>query len=285
MKSEVVTNTYGIEFPPRYEIRRLSPEIGLWLHDFSRYVVIIETPLFGPIYKNRHPCRKLLTAKNLERPTLTHALESGLSYGLFDKEYQWKRPESAATGGAVYWDEIDPEDPDLEVAGPQRLLDAMDFPLAALSLSHDKTHVQSAEAIAADIAFLPEYADFGVIKKPASKPQDEEETTKDLIKPGEVLMRCGTTTKRDYGGQGLMKLMACFVTRDAHARGFKRIEVPIINEAVVKIYLNPPPPFTAELTQVVNVRDGEVERDGKMIKPFAESITKRYCHITVYLAS
>ncbi len=33
-----------------------------------------------------------------------HQIASGHSLGVFDREYQFRRPESASTGGKLYWD-------------------------------------------------------------------------------------------------------------------------------------------------------------------------------------
>ena len=60
---------------------------------------------------------------------INHQIDSGMSFGIFDLEY--KRPESAATRGKLYWDEKE-----LHIDGPT-LLKQMDFPLCSVALAYD----------------------------------------------------------------------------------------------------------------------------------------------------
>ncbi|PTU20609.1 hypothetical protein P175DRAFT_0557294 [Aspergillus ochraceoroseus IBT 24754] len=41
---------------------------------------------------------------------VSHQIASGLSYGVFDKEYKFNRPQSAPSGGALCWDAEEEQD-------------------------------------------------------------------------------------------------------------------------------------------------------------------------------
>lgn len=59
----------------------------------------------------------------------SHAIRSGHSYAVVDSEYAFRRPGSAETGGRLYWDELDPGDPDFAAQGGRLMYEGMDFPL------------------------------------------------------------------------------------------------------------------------------------------------------------
>ncbi|KAI3327275.1 hypothetical protein HD806DRAFT_388404 [Xylariaceae sp. AK1471] len=282
MPCEVVTESYGVKLPARYEIRRLGPEVEPWLRALTSYVLILDLRTFAPLYKDRQPVKRLLEDDPKRKTSSLHSLESGLSYGIFDKDYQFKRPESSATGGAVYWHEIDPNDPDLEVTGPQRLLDAMDFPLVSIALSYDKANPMPPEVLADSVQLIPEQTYMRMLAPTASSPDEKKKKTEEPNK-GEVLARGGTATRRDYSGQGLMKSLSHFVMHEAHARGFKRIEVTVASEAVSRVWRNPPAPYRAEIVAQTDIRQGEIEVDGKIIKPFSSIEEGPYQNIAVYL--
>ena len=76
----------------------------------------------------------------------THQIDCGMSFGIFDLEYKFRRPESAASGGTLYWV------PDDGVTDGSKLLKQMDFPLFTIALAYDaineldKTQMKSAVA-------------------------------------------------------------------------------------------------------------------------------------------
>jgi hypothetical protein len=284
MLCEIVTDTYGIQLPPRYEIRRLSPEIEPWMRALTAYIQILDLRLFAPLCKDRQPVKRLLEDNPKRKTPNLHCLENGLSYGIFDKEYQFKRPESVATGGAVYWHELDPDDPDLEVTGQQRLLDAMDFPLVSFALSHDKTDPFPTEVLDLMAQFIPEYEYSGILV-PTANSSNENKQTEEEAKKGEVLVRGGTATRRDYVGRGLMKSLCHFVMHDAHARGFKRIEILAAHAASSKVWLNPPTPYRAELVAETDLREGEIEVNGEKVKPFSSLDPGPYQIIAIHLVN
>jgi hypothetical protein len=218
----------------------------------------------------------------MRKPVLLHCLQSGLSYGIFDKEYRFKRPESVATGRAIYWHEIDSHDPSIEEAGRQRLLGAMDSPLVSFALSYDKA-VPLPPGVAAALAqFIPEYKHLRTIGSAGSS--NAGKMTEEPRK-GEVLIRGGIGTRKEYLGQGLMKAISYYVMHDAHARGFKKIEISVANAIVSKVWLSPPVPYWAELIYDRDLRQGEVEIEGKMVKLFSALDSGFFQVITIYLGT
>ncbi|KAK9780132.1 hypothetical protein SCAR479_02769 [Seiridium cardinale] len=96
--------------------------------------------LRAPIWYPLMPEPKIKTVvQAFETPKVYYAqfLRNELSYTPYDNEYVYKHPESATKGGALYWQDIDLQDPELEEKGNQWLLEKMDFPIIALALSYD----------------------------------------------------------------------------------------------------------------------------------------------------
>ncbi|CAO2653857.1 Nn.00g105900.m01.CDS01 [Neocucurbitaria sp. VM-36] len=66
-----------------------------------------------------------------------HQINSGLSFGVFDTEYEYETEEAKKVGGKLYWDRNEPsieEEQGLKAEG-DRLLAQMDFPLISVALS------------------------------------------------------------------------------------------------------------------------------------------------------
>jgi len=93
----------------------------------------------------------------IRKLTVLHCLESGLSYSIFDKEHRLERSESVATGGAVYWHDIDSDDLAIKETGCQRLLDAMNLPLVSFVLRYDKAVPLLPEVAATSARFIREH--------------------------------------------------------------------------------------------------------------------------------
>jgi hypothetical protein len=54
-----------------------------------------------------------------------------LTFGVFDTKFEYKRPESAANQGKLYWDENE------AASDSAALLQQMDFPLVSIALAYD----------------------------------------------------------------------------------------------------------------------------------------------------
>lgn len=91
----------------RHEIRKLE------LHHTSQTLAIaMHSNLFhGPLWTALYPSN---TTARLHRSMavgsylVEHQIASGLSFGVFDTQYEFRRDESRATDGKLYWDEKGP---------------------------------------------------------------------------------------------------------------------------------------------------------------------------------
>lgn len=87
---------------PQYEIRLLEPEHEEWARAICTHTNIFHSPLWPVVY----PENKTQRAYHIFQTSyyiINHQIDSGKSLGFFDKEYQYKRPASVATGGKLYW--------------------------------------------------------------------------------------------------------------------------------------------------------------------------------------
>lgn len=116
--------------PSRYEIRTLGPEHAEWAGAIVAHSNIFHSTVFPVIYPDNKTAR-FNAATRFGQYLLEHQINSGLSLGIFDKEYQYRRADSAATGGKFYWDVEDDQ------ATAEELLEAMDFPLVSVALAYD----------------------------------------------------------------------------------------------------------------------------------------------------
>lgn len=119
--------------PSRYEIRTLGPEHIDWADAIVCHSNMFSSPVWPILLPENKTgrCYGMFKAANY---LVRHQIDSGLSLGVFDKEYQFKRPESAATGGKLYWDL------DNEAADRSELLEQMDFPLVSVALAYDASN-------------------------------------------------------------------------------------------------------------------------------------------------
>lgn len=118
------------ELPARYEIRQLTPEHAQWASAIVIHSNAFHSTVFSVTYSENKTAR-FKAAFNAADYLVNHQIESGLSFGVFDKEYQYRREESAATQGKFYWDQND------ESLSGSEILDAMDFPLVSVALAYD----------------------------------------------------------------------------------------------------------------------------------------------------
>ncbi|KAI1493989.1 hypothetical protein F5X96DRAFT_79270 [Biscogniauxia mediterranea] len=291
MASELVTETYGVHLPPRFEIRRLGTNVEKWVGAMGAYSLVFNSRLFAPLYKDRQPVKRVLDDHAKRPAPYLHSIKSGLSYGIYDKEYRFKRPESAATGGALYWHELDPNDPDLETpSGRQKLLDAMDFPLVSVAYSHDAADPLPREAVAQLCEYIPEFgpllAHVGSLIAASASPGVLAPLGDETRPRGQVLARGGTGTREDYVGRGLMRALAHFVMRDARARGYAQIQIGTSHERVHGVWSRPPAPFKATIDLLIDPREAEIPVDGhegKTERLFAKCPLTIFSNITVRL--
>lgn len=200
-----------------------------------------------------------------------HQVESGMSFGIFDTEYQYKRSESAATQGKLYWIQDD-----LESDGPS-LLEQMDFPLVSIALAYDGNSPLDLPSLMPLFDVLPLFPFFYHVLEGLDKRDPKSWKVRG---PREVLMRNATSTRADYEKQGLMKKLAHWLMREAALEGYRGIQIECAHDAVTHTWLHPPKPFTVDLIAKLDMGTYEQENeDGtrtKLFEPAKQVCTKVY---------
>lgn len=193
---------------------------------------------------------------------MLHQIDSGLSYGVFDTQYKFKRAESAAAAagggeGALYWDAS--ANPD---ATAEELLAQMDFPLVSIAMALDQFNPLDELQIGPLIESLPFYAD---LYHEFEKLDTREASSWKATALGQVMLRNGTSTRADYERAGVMKELAYFLMRRAAEQRFRGVSIECLHDAVCHVWTNPPEPFKATLIAQFNVNQYQKEgEDGKL---------------------
>ncbi|KAL3467151.1 hypothetical protein BJX64DRAFT_283877 [Aspergillus heterothallicus] len=261
--------------PARFEIRKLEPKHLEWAKAIISHSNVFHSPVWANIYPEGQTQRFYDTFDGATY-LVQHQIASGLSYGVFDKEYVFKSPESAKTGGAVYFEDKEDRDPSLTGA---EILAQMDFPLASIALAFDAADPMDMSRVAPLIQALPDFATFA----PRLDARDTREKASWEAKgPREVLKRMGTATRVDYMNAGITKTMAHWLMCDAAEKGFRGINIECYHDAVRHIWTHPPEPFRAELVAVFNVDEYDVEKGGDVVKPYAH-VSQELSKVYVYL--
>jgi hypothetical protein len=248
--------------PSRYEIRRLAPEHSQWVCAILCHSNVFHSTIFPHVYPEAKGAR--FNDMMRAAPYLVdHQISAGLSLGLFDKEFQYKKADSALTNGKFYWD---PENNEYSGEG---LLEAMDFPLVSIALSYDGVDALDSARIAPLIATLPVFGTcYGQLDALDPRPLDSWRPAK---RRGEILMRNGTSTRHEYEGKGVMGSLARYLMRDAAAKGYKAVNIECFNDAVTHVWSEPPSPFKGEIISSFRTDEHEEYQDGDKVKPFASA--------------
>lgn len=260
----------------RYEIRQLTPAEIPWAAAIVCHSNTFYSPVWTVAYTSDHTAR-IYKMHAVCDYLIRHQVNSGMSFGIFDLEYKFKRPESAATGGKLYWDENNLE------AGKEELLEQMDFPLASVALAYDGINEMDMPRMMPLIELLPL---FGTIYGELAARDQRDPAEWKPKGHGEVLMRGGTSTRGDYEGKGLMKKLAHWVMREVDGRGYRGIQIECAHDAVNHVWLNPPKPFRGELISSLDTAEyWKEDEEGKKVKPFGEAATQVVTKIYVTLVS
>lgn len=256
-----MTFTNPIRPPPGFEIRKLEQKHADWACAIISHSNIFHSPVWSKLYPDAQTKRAYDTFEAAKR-LMALNIASGHSYGVFDTNYQFKRPESAAEGGKLYWDPAN-----LDATGAD-LLDQMDFPLASIAMAYDDGDpTRDGSEWAPLVACLPRFSTlFHVIM------QGDGSGT-EVKKPestGQVIERGGTSTRHDYEGRGLAKALGHCVLYEWANQGFRIMQIGAANQGVVNIFTKPPAPFKGEIVgRLKTLQYEEEEEDGKKIRPFA----------------
>lgn len=259
--------------PSRYEIRKLTEAHIPWAAAIVVHTNCFNSTFFPVIYpeKKTERCYKAWVAADY---LVRHQVESGMSFGVFDTEYVYKRPESAATEGKLYWDVKNLE------ATRDDLEDQMDFPLVSVALAYDQANPLDYSQMDALIDSLPLFTTIYKVLGDLDPRDPESWVAKG---PHEVLMRNATSTRRPWEGKGIMGKLARFLMREAHSKGYRGAQIECLNDAVTYVWSNPPAPFKGSIVSKADSATFELEDEsGKKYKPFAPSkqlMTKVYCNL------
>lgn len=256
--------------PSRYEIRTLGPEHAEWAKAIVTHSNAFGSPVWSVLWPGEQTARAYRVFAALDH-MVDHQIASGLSLGLFDTAYPYKRPASAAAGGRLWWDTAD-----LGADG-DALLAQMDFPLLSVALAYDGHFPFDMARIDPVAAVLPGYAE-SVHALEELDPRDPASW-----KPtgaGQVLMRNSTVTKLDERGQGLMAHLARHMMRRAAEQGFRGIQIEAFHDAVAAVWSNPPPPFKGQVVSRLNAWTWGLENEqGEtvyMLRPSRQDCSKIY---------
>ncbi|KAK6088539.1 hypothetical protein SCUP234_00419 [Seiridium cupressi] len=248
--------------PSRYEIRTLGPEHVDWAKAIVIHSNVFVSPVWPAIYPEKKTTRAYAGYKAADY-LVEHQINSGLSLGLFDREYVYKRPESKATSGKLWWDLSD-ESPDGD-----KLLEQMDFPLLSVALAYDGINHLELPKLMPLLAVLPT---FGTVYRVLGERDPRDAKSWEATGPGQVLMRNATATKVGEEGHGFMKTMARHMMRKAADEGFRGIQIECAHDAVIHVWSNPPGPFKGHRISEMNCWEYEEKaEDGTMSHPMRPS--------------
>lgn len=237
--------------PSRYEIRQLGPEHAEWAQALVTHSNMFYSRLWTVIYPENKTARAYATFHGTDY-LVAHQIDSGLSLGVFDKEWTPKYPESAATGGKLHWNFDD------ETADAEKLLEQMDFPLVSVALSYDSINALDMSKMGGAIAALPAFASVygGLAAKDKRDPQTWAAT-----EAGQVLFRNATSTRREHEGKGLMKILAHYLMHKSAKEGFRGIQIEAVNDAVTHVWSKPPAPYSGEIVSTLDSATYEEQDD------------------------
>lgn len=273
VKESVSTARNPTNLPARYEIRRLTSAHAQWASAIVWHSNVFHSRLFAISYPDAQGARfnKLMAEGDY---LVNHQIDSGMSFGVFDTEYQFKRSDSAATKGKFYWD---PNDDNVD---SQTLLEQMDFPLVSIALAYDGINAFDMEKITPLIETLPL---FGLIYHILEEKDPRDPASWKPTGPNQVLMRNATSTRLDYEGQKVMSQLARFLMREAKSRGYRGIQIETLNDRVEYVWANPPKPFVGKVISSEESATYELtDEHGDRVKPFAPS-TQRMAKVFVSL--
>ncbi|KAE8360294.1 hypothetical protein BDV27DRAFT_161821 [Aspergillus caelatus] len=209
-----------------------------------------------------------------------HLINSGISFGVFDTEYQFRFPSSAETGGQLYWDETDLK------ATTEQLLEQMDFPLVSIALSYDATDPPDEAKLQDYYDSLPVARDmFSHLESliPPSARAGYASAGCGKLRRGKVLMARSLATRGDYERRGIMKGTAWWLMREAKRWGYEVIEIRTGSAAVRRVWENPPEPFRATVMAEFVVGEYEVvDAEGRKRRPF-QGINAERCRLRIDL--
>ncbi|KAI1808708.1 hypothetical protein F4811DRAFT_181381 [Daldinia bambusicola] len=265
-----IQNNHGVELPSGYEIRLITSDLADSISALAFFTHYFDSPIWSAMYEGRQ-ARTALKAYHACKPFYEMpemAAKNGLSFCIWYKEFVFKRPGSAVNGGACYWDDFDINDPDLEVNGRQKLLDALDFPIIGFGLSFDKFNPGDPKGWEAALNATPLN---GPIQKYYETHDPRRKGSWEPTAAGQVIERVGSGMRPGYDSKGFMKALSKFIMMEMKFRGYRAIQVNCGAPQMHRIWSNPPKPFRSSTLVTFPTWFFEIEEDDKKIRPYEKS--------------
>ena len=258
--AETAANPSGLA--DRFEIRQLEEKHIPWASAIVTHSNLFCSPLWPVTYPDGQTQRAYDMLKAADY-LCRHQVDSGLSYGVFDKEYQYKYPESAKTEGALLWNPADLS------ADRALLVKQMDFPLVSVALSYDGVKPLDFAKLDSLLVCLPAFA---TVFSELNKYDPRDPASWKATGPRQVLMRNATSTREDYEGHKIMKKQAHWLMRQAASLGFRGINIECAHSAVNHVWANAPKPFKSHSVSEFNSWEAQEkdEKTGEIKYPFGE---------------
>lgn len=252
--------------PPRYEIRTLGPEHSEWANAVVMHSTAFASPIWSKIYSEDRTglCYDLF---RLGTYLIENSINSGHSLGVFDREYTFRRGDSAAAGGKLHWDLGD------RSADGARLLEQMDFPLVSVAMSYDSYYALDVTQLTPMLEVMPLLGDRSrlLAARDGRDPGSWQATG-----PGQVLFRNSTATRAGEEGKGFMGLLARHMMRRAAAEGFRGIQIQCLHDAVCRVWSSPPEPFRAEVVARFHCSEDEDEEVRRKFRGSVQEVALVY---------
>jgi hypothetical protein len=219
---------------PRYEIRKLEPEHIQWATAIVGHSNGYHSPVWPVIYPEDVTTR-VLDLFDAGDYLVRHQVESGLSFGVFDTEYEFKTEEGKKAGGKLFWNRHEPSIQEQEglAAEGERMLKQMDFPLVSVALSYDANNPLDMDKMGPLMSTLPL---FGPTYHILATLDQRDPTSWQPTGPNQVLFRNATSTRHDYEGKGIMAGLARWLMREAAERGYRGIQIECLADAVTHVW-------------------------------------------------
>ncbi|KAF5852754.1 hypothetical protein GGP41_008128 [Bipolaris sorokiniana] len=255
--TRVPTPSNPSNLAPRYEIRKLKPVHLPWATAILAHSHGFHSNVWQKIWPDRDLGRWVVENSLNFEYLVRHQIDSGLSFGVFDTEYEFRTDTARATGGALLWDAAELNTESVEktqgrAAESKRLLNQMDFPLVSIILSYDGFAPLSPKKMKPLLAAWPE---FPILYGALEQRDQRDPASWKPTAPRQVLMRNATSTRGDYEGRGVMGAAARWLQREAALMGFRGIQIEAMADKVIRVWMEGvQKPFRGTVTLEV---DGE----------------------------
>ncbi|KAK4040949.1 hypothetical protein C8A01DRAFT_35005 [Parachaetomium inaequale] len=226
----------------QYEIRQLQPGDTDAASAILSVATAFDSPFFELMvqYQAIPKPARVYALFDTHVPVVSRHIESGLSYGVFNKHYI--SPRGHANPSSVLWACPDTRD---EAPTKIKLLSQIDSPLVSVALSNDATDPQYFDGAGNWIP--PAIRELCELKAMLRQLDTAPPKLWQPTERGQMLLREGTFTRSDYAGRGLAKALSYWLMDEMARQGYRTIEVDTYHPAVTKIWQNPPAPFAASV--------------------------------------